>query len=111
MNAVLDHRRIDRRSIALHTAIAEKLRRDPSLLSIAFENLDRWSQTAVHSRPYLDGWRELLHRPLDELLSLLMDESEGMTAMRQNSPFAGVLTPQERWAIYDEFAPPRTGSK
>lgn len=27
-----------------------------------------------------------------------------MPAMRQNSPFAGVLTPKERWAIYDEFA-------
>jgi hypothetical protein len=30
-----------------------------------------------------------------------------MTAMRQCSPFAGVLTPRERWAIYDDFAAER----
>ncbi len=106
-----DHERIDRRSIALHAAIVEKLRRDPSLMAIAFDNLDRWSETAVHSRPYLDRWRQLLNTPLNELLVLMVEESEHMTAMRQNSPFAGVLTPQERWAIYDRFAPGYSDNK
>ncbi len=26
-----------------------------------------------------------------------------MTAMRQSSPFAGILTPKERWAIYERY--------
>jgi len=34
----------------------------------------------------------------------MVEDSEKMTAMRQSSPFAGILTPQERWAIYDQFA-------
>jgi hypothetical protein len=32
-----------------------------------------------------------------------------MTAMRQMTPFAGVLDPAERWAIYAEFAPETVG--
>jgi hypothetical protein len=38
-------------------------------------------------------------------------KGEHMTAMRQNSPFAGVLTSHERWAIYDKFAPRRIGQQ
>jgi len=41
---------------------------------------------------------------LPEVLGLLEGESEHMTAMRQATPFAGVLEPAERWAIYAEFA-------
>jgi hypothetical protein len=26
-----------------------------------------------------------------------------MTAMRQATPFAGILEPKERWAIYERF--------
>jgi hypothetical protein len=33
----------------------------------------------------------------------MLEETEHMTAMRQATPFAGVLTPKERWAIYEEF--------
>jgi hypothetical protein len=101
------HRRIDRRSLAMHRAIAAKLRADPSLLAIARENLDRWSQRQGRSQPYLDAWRELLNGPLEELLALMVEDSEKMTAMRQSNPFPGILTPRERWAIYDDFAPAR----
>jgi hypothetical protein len=97
------HHRIDRRSLAMHRAIAEKLRNDPSLIAIAFDNLDRWSRAEGRSQPYWDAWREILHRPLPEILALLAEESERMTAMRQATPFAGVLEPKERWAIYEEY--------
>jgi hypothetical protein len=89
----------------MHRAIAEKLRREPQLLEIARENLDRWSLTAGRSQPYFDAWRQILARPLPEILEVIVEESERMTAMRQATPFAGVLTPAERWAIYEKFAP------
>lgn len=97
------HQRIDERSVALHRAVAEKLRKNPALLHIATENLDRWYETAGRSRPYLDEWRRMLQLPLDELLALIGQEGERMTALRQNSPFAGVLEPAERWAIFERF--------
>ena len=108
MNAALRaHQRIDRRSLALHRAIADKLRADPSLLTVARDNLDRWSKDRGRSQPYWDAWREILNRPLEEVLAVMVEESEKMTAMRQASPFAGILTPRERWSIYEQF-PPRT---
>jgi hypothetical protein len=97
------HERIDRRSLALHRAIAGKIRANPSLIAIARDNLDRWSSTNGRSQPYWDTWREILDRPLGEVLDLMLEDSEHMTAMRRATPFAGILTPKERWEIYEQF--------
>jgi hypothetical protein len=50
----------------------------------------------------LRGHRRIDQRSLalPEVLKLMEEESEHMTAMRQATPFAGVLEPAERWAIY-----------
>ena len=97
------HERIDQRSLALHHAVAEKLRAQPSLICIARENLERWAATAGRSTPYLDEWTRILDHPLDDVLRLIEQEGEWMTALRQCSPFAGVLEPKERWAVYARF--------
>ena len=59
----------------LARAVADKLERDPSLLRIAIENIDRWLARGVISAPnrFL-RWRDF-------------------------SPFAGVLSSAERRAI------------
>ncbi len=98
------HARIDARSLAMHRAIALKLRASPDLLAIARDNLRRWSESSGRSQPYLDAWAEVLARPIEEVLVLIGEDSESMRAMRQASPFAGVLSPKERWEIYDAFA-------
>ena len=98
------HARIDARSLAMHRAIAAKLIANPDLLAIAHDNLKRWATTAGRSQPYSDAWAELLTKPLHELVALMQEDSEFMRAMRQCSPFAGVLLVQERWEIYDAFA-------
>lgn len=97
------HLRLDERSLALHRAIADKLRSDPGLLEIARENLRRWSQQNGRSQPYWDAWLELLNGPFEALLAALVEPGERMTAMRQATAFAGVLSPAERWAIYARF--------
>src|SRR5882762_6843983 len=104
------HQRIDMRSLALHRAIAEKLHANPALLDIARDNLDRWTRAGTRSQPYWDAWREILSRPLPEILDLLGEESERVTALRQATPFAGVLEPAERWAVYARFEPERTAA-
>jgi hypothetical protein len=94
-----DHGWIDERSRALHARVAEKLSRQPELVGIARENLDRWEQhrgldTAV------EEWRSLLRTlPLADLLRLLTEEGENANRLRQSSPFAGVLTDDERLAV------------
>ncbi len=104
------HGRIDQRSLALHRAIADKLRADPALIEVARENLDRWSRENSRSQPYWDAWRELLSRPLEDLLGSMVEESERMTALRQATPFAGILSPAERWTIYARFDRGRSGA-
>jgi hypothetical protein len=103
------HRRIDRRSLELHRVIAAKLEAHPALMEIARNNLARWSASAGRSQPYWDAWREILNRPLPEVLALLEEDSERMNAMRQATPFAGVLEPAERWAVYSQFEAQRAG--
>lgn len=94
----------------MHRAIASKLLAEPGLLEIAHDNIARWLPASGRSRPYLDAWLEILARPVEEIAGLIVIDDERMRAMRQNSPFAGVLTPKERWAIYDEFAPAGQGA-
>src|ERR1039457_3240071 len=104
------HQRIDQRSLALHSAIAEKLRANPALIAIALDNIERWSRAGGRSQPYWDAWREILKRPRPKILDLMVEDIACMTALRQATPFAGVLTPAERWAIYDEFAQEKAAS-
>ena len=103
------HQRIDRRSLELHRAIAAKLRAHPELLKIAHENLTRWTAVVSRSKPYWDAWSEILGRPLPEILDLMVEDTERMIALRQATPFAGVLEPAERWAIYARFESGRSG--
>src|SRR5262245_44469156 len=99
----MSHQRVERRSLALHRAIAAKLRVQPQLLQIAHDNIERWSRKRPRSLPYLETWREILTRPLPEVLELLQEDSARMTELRQSTPFAGVLDPRERWRVYDTF--------
>jgi predicted NAD/FAD-dependent oxidoreductase len=103
------HQRIGQRSLAMHRAIADKLRANPALIEIARANLKHWSLAQPRSKTYWDAWAEILSRPLPEILDVLVEESEKMNALRQTSPFAGVLEPAERWAIYAQFEPEHPG--
>ena len=55
---VRSHEWIDRRSLALHEAVAAKLESDPRLLEVARGNLERWLITT--SGAALLEWRHLL---------------------------------------------------
>ena len=99
----MSHDRLEQRSIAFHRAVAEKLRLRPELLAVAFENLDRWSQSAGRSQPYFDEWRAMLALPLSDLLRTMVENTPRMGELRQSTPFAGILEPKERWRVYDTF--------
>jgi len=92
------HRTAERRSLAYHRVIAERLRGDAALVERARERVRSWRG---HAHPtWVDAWSELLERPLDELCRALVDEHERMVALRQTTPFAGVLDPRTRWSIW-----------
>ena len=79
---------------------ADRLRADPSVLANARRRVATWCETgAVHPR-YAEAWKALLDRPIETIVAALVDESEQMTALRQTSPFAGVLDPRTRWQLW-----------
>ncbi|MGO8927093.1 MAG: hypothetical protein ACLQU3_09420 [Limisphaerales bacterium] len=99
------HEWIDQRSLALDLAIAEKLRAQPALLGRARLTLERWlQQREPLAPPVLREWQEILaHWPLSRILELLTAGNETARRLRQSSPFCGILTPGERWAILKEY--------
>jgi hypothetical protein len=102
---VRTHEWIDRRSLALHTAVAKKLEARPELVDVARANLARWRST--NPAPALQDWQDLLDAaPLAQLAALLRSPAEDACRLRQSSPFAGILSPEERRAILDRYEPP-----
>lgn len=93
------HRRIEERSILLHRAVADKLRRDPTVLARARERVDGWCLDGSTHPHYAEAWRHVLALEPKEICARLVDPGETMRALRQCSPFAGALDPRERWAI------------
>lgn len=91
--------RDQQRSLWLHRAVAGKVAIDPvHTLATARRNLARLR--AEHPRGPVgsdfDAWEALLDGPLETLLDTLVSSSSRAIELRQNSPFAGVLTERER---------------
>lgn len=104
------HQNLDRRSLALHRVIAEKIRQDPSLLEIPKTTLQRWrGMVCANSIPYIDEWQRLIDADMDECLRVATENYEYAAALRQSSPFCGILTSLERRRFLREWerAPPQ----
>lgn len=102
----MNHFQTDRVSLELARRIAEKLRWQPELIDFARANLERWSRQNASApsllRCYVE-WEKILSRPVEDICALLCSESDSVQRLRQNSPFAGVLTPTEVWEIKSRF--------
>jgi hypothetical protein len=100
------HELIDKTSLAIGRLVASRLCRQPKLLDVARENLDRWSKLNANApgllRCYAE-WQRILERPLDEICELLSSDSEESRRLRQNSPFAGVLNAREVWELKQQY--------
>lgn len=72
------------------------------MLEVARDNLRRWRST--NSAAVLREWWLVLEAtPLSALVALLRSPDEQATRLRQSSPFAGLLTPDERQSILSEY--------
>ena len=101
---MIDHRAIDRRSLAFGRAIAANLIENPELANRARSNVARWLLTcSPRSRSTLLEWDAVLAGPTEEIVALLTSEDERATRLRQSNPFTGVLSNLERNAILREY--------
>jgi hypothetical protein len=94
------HSRASARSLAYHRVVARRLRR--SMVNEARHVLYRWREQGRIDPRYADRWKNILTRPLPEIRRTLVDESPEADDLRQNSPFAGMLSEAERRRIINE---------
>ncbi|MGH7859206.1 MAG: hypothetical protein ACREQY_17905 [Candidatus Binatia bacterium] len=98
------HVRSDLRHLHLHRVALDKLRRHPELRQSCLALVEQWLRHEENepSRPWLTRWREMLSSwSLDRIAETVLDPEGGQT-LRQCSPLAPALTPQERWAALEE---------
>lgn len=93
------HERAERRNRAYHAAIARRLRRDT--VRTALHQLWQWSEEGNIDPRYADEWEALLRSPLKDIKRLLTEDSQYARDLRQNSPFAGMLSEPERRKILE----------
>ena len=100
-----NHSLYDAKSLALHSRIARNISKDPELLDKARKYLrrrrDNYDPDALP--PFIEKWERLLARPAQELAAFLVAVTDDAVSLRHFSPFAGVLTEEERLNILDAF--------
>jgi len=94
------HEEIDERSLAMYRLVASRILRDPELFQKARATLARWRGTVcVASQPHLADWERLINLGVDACLAVAVEDSQRAAALRQSSPFPGMLGNRERFAF------------
>lgn len=94
------HRRAELRSLAYHRALAKRLRRP--MIDEARQVLWKWRDQGKIDSRYAEQWEELLRRPVAEVRRILGTDTQSARELRQNSPFAGMLSEPERRRVMQE---------
>lgn len=90
-----------RRSLWLAYAIAGIVAESPAdAMRLARKNLKKMRKTSSgQTNRWLDEWERLLSGPVERVLEQLVSRASKGREMRQNSPFANLLTDSERQKI------------
>ncbi|MEX0619885.1 MAG: helix-turn-helix domain-containing protein [Pseudohongiellaceae bacterium] len=95
--------REDRRSLAFHRAIAEKVRLEPRCIILASDNLEKLLELHPGAQALLEEWDRWLQLSSEQLLAEMLSPSPKAREMRHISPFSGILSAQERVQILEDF--------
>lgn len=95
------------KSLWLHRALLGPLMRDPrEVLQVARENLARGllqHRADGMAVQYLEQWRSILDDGVDAVITTLTSADARSIELRQNSPFAGVLSDEARRDVLRSF--------
>ncbi len=96
------HRKPQLHGLAYHRALAKRL--TARMVADARQVLAGWEVQGRIDPVYAGLWRELLSRPLTQVRGELGLDTQQMADLRQNSPFAGMLSERERRAVLEAAA-------
>jgi hypothetical protein len=91
------HRTPELLGLAYHRALARTLRRNH--VEEARQTLRRWVAQGRIDPRYAAPWEELLDKTMPEIRQAMSADTAEMRDLRQNSPFAGMLSEPERREI------------
>ncbi|MGC4772000.1 helix-turn-helix domain-containing protein [Micromonospora sp. DT44] len=94
------------KSLWLHQAIAGSLVTDPdAVLKKAGENLDRLlrQHQGTMTEVWLKRWQDKINEGVGAVLKTLTSDDPEAVELRQNSPFAGVLSQPQRTKVLGSF--------
>lgn len=94
------HDRAKRRSLAYHRAVARQLRR--TMVDDARHLVWKWREQGKIDERYAQRWEQILSRPVADVRRAISEEGPEADDLRQNSPFAGMLSEAERRRIMTE---------
>ncbi|WP_339074918.1 hypothetical protein [Teredinibacter turnerae] len=95
----------DKRTYAFHEKAAEILRGSPERLSEVDDVLRHWrSMPGTQAEGWAEKWQALIaDLAADEVAGLICKEGEEMDFYRKSSPFACLLSDEERMEIIRRF--------
>lgn len=95
------------KSLWLHRALMAHLMLDPkNVLKSARANIESWKSKHRSDgmvSHYLEQWERIIDNGVDSVVSVLTGTDEISRELRQNSPFAGVLSDDERRRALQSF--------
>lgn len=97
--AARGHRPAERRSLAYHRALAKRLNRQ--LVNEARYRVWKWGELGKVDPHYVGEWKRILGSSLDDIRHAIGEDSPRGRDLRQNSPFAGMLSEPERIRILE----------
>ncbi len=87
-------------SLAYHRLVAERL--DATMVARAQRRLNRWEADNTVDPRWIAEWRRVLALPLEQMKRRLGAQTTQASELRQTSPFAGLLTEQERARLIEQ---------
>ena len=88
------HRTAELQSLAYHRLVAERL--DEEVVETARRTLDRWRAAGRIDERWAGEWERILAKPVAQIARAIAADSPRARELRQTSPFAGMLSEQER---------------
>jgi hypothetical protein len=96
----MDQQEHDRRSLAWHRLVVQRMQGDPTLLDRSRITLARWmADGPAPNRLYLAEWQAALDKGIVAVAQLALGEDEHACALRQCSPISCQMSNEERWAF------------
>ncbi|HEU0018734.1 MAG TPA: hypothetical protein VFQ14_00445 [Thermoleophilaceae bacterium] len=94
------HDRAARRSLAYHRALARSLRQP--MIDDALRQVWKWRLQGRIDPRYAERWEEVLHGSVADVRKAISEDSQAAADLRQNSPFAGMLSEPERRKVVQQ---------